>query len=460
MQNIIKTITQRYHYLAAKLFNHFSPKLQSLNPIHPFHLTFIHIHPMTSFLQQSKSTLTLLMGVIIGGIIGLLFGEQATVLEPLGELFLNLMFVIIVPLVFLSISAAIASMNHMARLGHIMRTVFFVFVSTALLAALIGYVGVSLYDPFQGLDAKIMLANLPPPPEANATSLGQLLVNTLTVSDFLKLFTKSSLLALIVFAVLLGLATAMAGEQGKPVAALLQSGNAVILKMIGLIMKVAPIGLGAYFAATVGHLGPQIVHGYVHAFVLYLILTVVYFFGANSLYAFIAGGRLGLTTFWGHVLTPAMTAIATSSSAACIPINLIAAKKMGVPDDIAKTVIPLGANTHKDGSVIGGIIKIAFLMALFQQDISQPTTMLAMIAVAFLVGAVMGAIPGGGSAAELMICAMFGFSPEMVGTIMIISTIIDIPATLLNSTGNTVCAMLVTRFVEGKDWLKRQMAES
>ena len=79
------------------------------------------------------------------------------------------------------------------------------------------------------------------------------------------------------------------------------------------------------------------------------------------------------------------------------------------------------------------------------------------IGVALLVGAVMGAIPSGGMTGELLICSVFGFSPQLAGTLMIISTIVDIPATLLNSTGNVVCAVLVTRLTDGKDWVKKQL---
>ncbi len=128
---------------------------------------------------------------------------------------------------------------------------------------------------------------------------------------------------------------------------------------------------------------------------------------------------------------------------------------MGVPLDIAETVIPLGANTHKDGSVIGGILKIVFLFSLFGKDMTSATSILSILGVAFLVGAVMGAIPGGGMIGEMLIITIYGFSPEVLPIIAVISTIIDAPATLLNSTGNTVTAMLVTRFTEGKDWIKK-----
>ncbi|RDX02205.1 dicarboxylate/amino acid:cation symporter [Listeria kieliensis] len=408
-------------------------------------------------LRNYAFTICLLSGIILGGIAGAIFGEATTVVKPIGDIFLNLMFVVIVPLVFLSVSSAIANMRQMARLGKIIGTIFIVFFSTAMIAGIVALIGVKLFNPLHNVDTSSLLANLPKVDAESGKGIGQVIVDTFTVPDFLDLFTKSNLLPLIIFSILFGLATTMSGEKGRPVADLLHSATEVVLKIVQVIMYAAPIGLGCYFAVTVGELGPQIISGYLNAFLLYLALTVVSFFGLNTLYAFIAGGKTGIRTFWKNVLTPAITAIATSSSAACIPVNLVATKKMGVPDDIAETVIPLGANTHKDGSVIGGMLKIAFLFTLFGKDMSSIGSILTMLGVAFLVGAVMGAIPSGGMTGELLICAVFGFPAELVATIMIISTIIDVPATLLNSTGNTVCAMLVARFVEGKNWLKKKL---
>ncbi|MBC1520314.1 dicarboxylate/amino acid:cation symporter [Listeria aquatica] len=408
-------------------------------------------------LRNYAFTICLLSGIILGAIAGVIFGEGTVIVKPIGDIFLNLMFVVIVPLVFLSVSSAIANMRQMARLGKIIGTIFIVFFSTAIIAAIVALIGVKLFNPLHNVDTSSLLANLPKVDATSGKGIGQVLVDTFTVSDFLDLFTKSNLLPLIIFSILFGLATTMSGEKGRPVADLLHSATEVVLKIVQIIMYAAPIGLGCYFAVTVGKLGPQIISGYLNAFLLYLALAFVCFFGLNTLYAFIAGGKAGIRTFWRNVLTPAITAIATSSSAACIPVNLVATKKMGVPDDIAETVIPLGANTHKDGSVIGGMLKIAFLFTLFGKDMSSFGSILAMLGVAFLVGAVMGAIPSGGMTGELLICAVFGFPAELVATIMIISTIIDVPATLLNSTGNTVCAMLVSRFVEGKNWLKKKI---
>jgi Na+/H+-dicarboxylate symporter len=410
-----------------------------------------------TILNNYKGTLFLLLAIVIGGIAGVVFGPKAAIVKPFGDLFLNLMFTIIVPLVFFSIASAIANMNGMKRLGKIMGSIFLVFILTATVSAIIGFTGTTIINPLEGTDTsmikQLMESTVVEQPTQDVTFLSQL-VNTFTVSDFPFLFSKSNMLQLIVFSLLFGLATAMMGERAKPVANLLTAGSSVIMKMVSIIMYYAPIGLGCYFAAIIGELGPQILEGYLRAFVLYIIITILYYFGFFTLYAFIAGGKDGINVFWKNAITPSITAIATCSSAACIPVNLDAVKKMGVPKDIAETIIPLGANTHKDGSVFGGVLKIVFLFSLFGRDMTSLSSIASIIAVSFLVGAVMGAIPGGGMIGEMLILSVFGLPPEVLPIIAVISTIIDAPATLLNSTGNTVCAMLVTRLVEGKNWLK------
>lgn len=406
--------------------------------------------------QQYKASVLLLGGLIIGGIAGVVFGEKATVVQPLGDLFLNLMFVMLVPLVFFSISSAIANMNGMKRLGKIMGSTFFIFFATALVAAVVGYIGVVLYNPIKGIDVDSVKALMGTPEASSTEDMGLLerIVNTLTVPDFHLLLSKSNMLQLIVFSILVGVSTSMANEAGKPVAKLLASGNAVMMKMVSVIMYYAPIGLGCYFASVIGTLGSKILGGYARSMILYVVIAVIYYLLFFSMYAFIAGGKAGLKIYWRNIAPPSITAIATCSSAASIPVNLEYAKKMGITPDIAETVIPLGANTHKDGSVIGGVIKIAFLFGIFGKEMTTPSAMVTVILGAFLVGAVMGAIPGGGMIAEMLIVNIFGFPLEAVPVIVIISTIIDMPATLINSSGNLASGMLVTRIVEGKNWLK------
>lgn len=412
---------------------------------------------MKSFLKNYRTPLILLFSILAGGITGAVLGPEAKVLEPLGQIFLNLIFTIIVPLVFFSITSAIAGMSSMKRLGRIMINIAAVFVITGMLSGILAIIGALLFNPTRGLDAaatKAILSQMGGKTGngSDSLTLAQRLVNTVTVGDFSDLLSKNNMLQIIIFSVLFGISTALAGEKAAPVKNILNSASAVMMKIVKLIMYYAPIGLGCYFASVVGQLGTQILQGYLKAFLLYLVLTVIIYFIFFSIYAYISAGITGFRTFWRNVLPPTLTALATCSSAASIPVNLEAARKIGVPEDIAETVIPLGANTHKDGSVVGGVLKIVFIFGLFGRPMNNVPVLLSVLAVGFLVGAVMGAIPGGGMIGEMLIISVYGFSPEILPILAVISTIIDAPATVLNSTGNTVCAMMISRLVDGKRW--------
>lgn len=425
-----------------------------------------------AFLKNYLSSLTIIIGIIIGGLVGYLLGPEGISLsifgqswqftsasfKPIGQIFLNMMFVTIVPLVFFSITSSITKTNQTARLKKILFSALFVFVGTATVMGIISYFGFLWYEPVKGFNLQELMELSGKAVEVQAVSLSDMFVRTLTAGDFLDLFRRNNLLALIIFSIFLGISIVLVGEKAKPIAALLESGMEVVLKLVKIIMYAAPVGLGCYFADIVGELGPRIVGAYAQVLLLYIIITIVAFFGLNTIYAWLAAGKAGVKAFWATALTPALTAIATTSSAACIPVNLIATKQMNVPNDIAETVIPLGANTHKDGSVMGGVFKILFLLTLLGISFDTPMMFLAVILVALLVGIVIGAIPSGGMTAEVLICTLFGVPVEYVGIILVISIIIDIPATLLNSTGNNVCAMLITRMVEGKNWILKKGA--
>jgi len=411
---------------------------------------------MKNLFKNYKSTIILLCCVLIGGIVGSIMGPKSSIFEPFGKLFINLMFMILVPLVFFSVSSAMANISGLKRLRTIMGSLILVLLGTSLIAAIVGTIAVIIFNPTNGLHLDMFKGLMKSAVETQSSeqvSFLNQIVNTFTVSDFVDLLSRKNMLQLVVFSILFGISVSHSGEKGKPLARLLEAGSVTMMKIVKIIMYYAPIGLGCYFASIVGQLGGQILNGYLNIFVLYIIISIIYYFGFFSLYSFIAGGKNAVVIFWKNVAVPSVTALATCSSAACIPVNLDAVKKMGVPTDIAEIVIPLGTNIHKDGSVFGGVIKVTFLIGLFGKDMTSISSILGIIAVSLLVGAVMGAIPSGGMIGEMLILSVYGFPPEVLPIIAIVTVILDAPATLLNATGNTVSSMLVTRLVEGKNWL-------
>lgn len=409
---------------------------------------------MAKKLKAYRFPLILLASIIIGSMIGLIFGEKASVIKPFGDLFLNLLFMIVVPLVFFSIASAVANMDSMKRLGKIMGSMLTVFIITGIIASIVMLVAVLIFPVGSGVDIPREVVE-----NTGMLSLSDQLVNTFTVPDFVNLFSRKHMLALIVFSVLLGIATGLTGEAGKPFARFLESGSEIFMKVIQLVMYYAPIGLGAYFAALIGTFGAELIGDYAQAFILYYPVAFLYFVIGFTLYAFIAGGKKGVVRFWKNILAPAATALGTGSSFATLPINLQAAKQIGVPKDIRETVLPLGATIHMDGSCLSAILKIAFVFGVFNMDFSGFGTFVTAIAVSLLSGIVMSGIPGGGFIGEMVIVTLYGLPIQALPMISAIGVVVDPPATMVNATGDTVASMLVTRQLEGKDWMENASLE-
>ncbi len=389
----------------------------------------------------------LISSILLGGIAGYWFDRQILILKPFGDIFLNLIFTAIVPLIFFSVSSAIAQVGSIKKLGKIAFSMTVIFIFTGIIAALFALVTVIFFPPGEGISLHLAM-----PEKAADINLSSQIVGIFTVSDFSKLLSHEHILALIVFSILVGLAVISSGEKGKVFASFLKSGEEIFMRVFSLIMYYAPIGFFAYFAVLVTELGPQLIESYVRIAIIYYVSSLIYFVLAFSWYAYLAAGTHGIKLFWSNIFLPMITSIATCSSAASIPANLSATSKMQVSPEIYETAIPLGSIIHKDGSVIGGVFKIAFLFGIFHMDFTGTTVLLTALGVSLLVGTVMGAIPSGGMLGELLILTVYGFPPSSLIAIAAISIIIDPLATMLNVTGNSVSNMLIARLVEGKKW--------
>lgn len=405
-----------------------------------------------SFLENYSSILLLLGGIMLGSIAGLLFGKDVEVIKPLGDIFLNLLFTAIIPLVFFTIAASIANLQKTEKLGKLFGIVLLVFLSTVIISAIVMVIGVLLFPLDQA--AFLVKSSLEMAHESTTDSP---FTKLLTVNDFYEILSRKNMLALIFFSFLMGFATLNAGEKGKDFARFLQSANEVMKQLLGIIMKGAPIGLGAYFAYQVGIFGPQLFGAYAKPLAVYYGTCAFYFIVFFTLYAYFSGGGLGVKVFWKNNITPSFTAIGTCSSIATIPANLEGATQMKIPAYIRNVVIPLGAPLHKDGSSMSSIVKIAVIFAIFGKDFTDPITILTAIGITIIVSVVEGGIPNGGYIGEILAITIYGFPMEQaLPAAMIIGTLVDPMATLLNANGDLISAMMVTRIVEGKKWLLGQ----
>ncbi|WP_016988629.1 dicarboxylate/amino acid:cation symporter [Flavobacterium sp. ACAM 123] len=402
-----------------------------------------------SLFKTYSSIIWLLCGITAGSILGLVFGNDVEVIKPLGDIFLNLLFTAIIPLIFFTIASSIASLEKSEKLGKLFVVVIGVFLSTVVISAVLMMIGVLLFPIHQDIIISII-----PLESMQSVSPGSQITELLTANDFYKLLSREKMLALIIFSFLIGFASLRSGEKGASFKSFLSSGDEVMKQLLHLIMKTAPIGLGAYFAYQVGIFGPQLFGAYAKPLGLYYGVCAFYFVVFFSLYAFIAGGRNGLKVFWSNNITPALTALGTCSSIATIPANLEATEKMHVPAHIRNIAIPLGAPLHKDGSSMSSIIKIAVIFAMFGKDFTDPHTLLIALGITIIVSVVEGGIPNGGYIGEILAITIYGFPMEQaLPAAMIVGTLVDPMATLLNANGDVVSAMLITRISEGKKWL-------
>lgn len=394
-------------------------------------------------------SILLIVFICIGFILGVVLKKESVVFKPFGDIFLNLLFTAIVPLVFFSIASTVAGMPNMRRLGKILSAMLFVFIGTGIIASFIMAVAVQLYPPAAGIMLDIHI-----PAELEKFKTSEQIVNAFAVPDFLDILSKKNMLALIIFSILMGLAASSIGEKARAFTTFLASANEVMMKVIHYIMYYAPIGLCAYFAYFIGVYGPELLGFYARAMTVYYPITLLYFFIAFTLYTYIAAGTTGVRMFWTNIIPPSLTALATASSVATIPANLEAANKTGVPRDISEVVIPIGATIHMEGSCLGAVLKIAFLFGIFHMDFSGAQTIVTAIGIAILCGTVVSGIPGGGVIGEILIISLYGFPPEAFPIITMIGTLVDPPATMVNAIGDNVSSMMVARILGGKNWIQ------
>lgn len=411
---------------------------------------------LKKIIKNYKSTIILLVSVIIGTICGLIFKEKTSIVKPLGDLFLNLLLVIIVPLIFFTITSSISKMSNKKRLSKIIINTFIIFLITSVIACLFALLTTSFIDLVNKKDTVLIQETFKN--NENVTPKLNILertVNVLSTNSFINLLSTDNLVALIIMSILLGLAINKAGTKGRKVADLFDSFSEVMYKLIEIIMYYAPIGLGCYFASLVGSIGSTIALGFLKTFIVFTITSILFMFIFYTLYAFIAGRKKGIKLFWKNILPVALTAVGTCSSAASVPINISCTKKIGVPNDIAETTVSLGTSFHKDGSCMGSVFKIMFLVNLFGTSLLTIGDFTKVLGIALLATLLVTAVPiGGGTISEMLILSMLNYNVAALPILTIIATIIDAPATLLNVIGDTASSMLVTKTVEKNNWLE------
>lgn len=398
---------------------------------------------MKEVFKNYSGIIFLLLGITVGSIIGIVAPGFVEYIKPLGDIFLNLLFVSVVPLVFFAVSNSIASLEQQSKFGRIIITMSFTFLLFILIAAIFTICMVYLF-PVSGISGSTEIVT----ETTNNDTWGNRIVSFFTVGEFTELFSRKNMLALLIFAFLTGFSARKTGEKGAVFRSFLASGYEVMKELLLLIMKIAPIGLGAYFAYQVATLGPQLFGFYAKPLGLYYIAGIIYFFVFFSLYAFMGDGYKGIRNFWTNAIYPTLTALSTCSSFATMPANLQAASKIGIPSQISNIVIPIGTTLHKNGSSMSSIIKIYVAFLIIGRDFFEPTNLLLALGITVFVSIVAGGIPNGGYIGEMLMISVYKLPQEAIPAVMIIGTLVDPLATVLNAVGQLVASMFVNRFIK------------
>ena len=399
--------------------------------------------------------LAILLGCMIAGaLVGWFAPDFGHGIAFLGTVFINMMFCIVVPLVFASIAGSVANMESKERAGKIMGTTIATFVITGAIAAVIMFVLMKLFPPVLTPWADITAEEI-----GEHATMTEMIVNFFTSSDFVGLLSRRAMLPLIVFSILFGFSVQMTGGKNSIVGKWLSGLSDVMMKFVQIITYYAPIAFFAIFADLVATYGSDVAAGYGRAMLIYYPLCFIYIFTAFPLFAWFGGGKGAVGIMFKHIARPAVVSLGTCSSVATIPTNLEEATETGINKDVAGMVMPLGATMHMDGSCFSCVLKIAFVLGALGQPFHWSMLPL-VVGVAVLSSVGMSGVPGGGYIGEYIIASIFFPAQiEVAFPILVaIGNLVDPPATMINSAGDYVVCYIVSRFNDGKDWLDRAIA--
>ena len=408
---------------------------------------------MKAFIINNSFIFLMLCGIIAGCVVGWVKPEWAANLEFLGTVFINMMFCVVVPMVFCSISSAIANMSNIKRAGKVIGTTVLTFLTTAAIAGVLMYIVCRIFPLVSG-QYTIVEGEV-----GDTLGLADMIVNFFTKPDFTELFSRRAILPLIVAAVLFGFGIQMNGGPGTRTAKLLEDLTGCIMKTVKLITYYAPIGFFGFFASLVATYGPELIGDYSRTLIVYYVMSFAYMFVFFPIYASFGGGKGAAKLMFSKLFRPAAVSFGTCSSVATIPTNMEVAQESGISKDISDIVLPLGATMHMDGSAMSAIVKVAFLFGIFGLDFSTGKAILAIV-VAVFSSVAMSGIPGGGGTGELVLCTIF--FPDQLAVAypfaLALGNLVDPPATMVNAAGDYVVSFIVARFVDGKDWLQKHLS--
>ena len=383
----------------------------------------------------------LLAAMVIGAILGMVFGPKVTAIKPFGTVFLNLLKMAALPLIIVNLIAGISSLQDPKIFGRVGIKIMIYYTFTTACAIVVGIFTAYILKPGAGfvLQGKYegAIEKIP--------SFGETIVGLLP-SNIFDALAKGRFDQIVIFSMFVGIAILFLKEDEK---VKLNKGfmllTSLFNKLVGFIMGYAPIGICALMACTVGQYGSQL-FGFLAKYLgaSYLSVVVMLMVYTTLLMLFTHKSPI---TFYKKAAPLIVTALGTSSSLACVPVSLGCADDLQVPRSVSSFTIPLGSQVNKDGN--GIMLAVSFLFAA--QAIGAPLTMpilLKAIFIALILTTGAGGVPGGGIVTIAIIIDAFGLPVEVVAIVAGIFALIDMVFTMMNCLGDLAGTYIVAHSEE------------
>ncbi|MDO9124017.1 MAG: dicarboxylate/amino acid:cation symporter, partial [Deltaproteobacteria bacterium] len=369
--------------------------------------------------EKDRVTDIHLIGFVVGAIFGLLFKGPSISISWIGDLFLRLLKMLIVPLVFFSLLTGVASISDSKKLGRVGIKIIIYYLATTTIAVIIGLIVAGIFNPAAGMKLAPVAGYKPP----TIPQLKDVLLNLFTTNPFQSL-SAGDILPVIVFALFLGISAVLAGEKGQPLIRLGESVAEAMYKLTTIVMAFAPIGVFSLIAATVAKQGPAVLLPFIN---LILVCYLAYFVHVALTYTSIVKflAKANPFKFFKAVSEASLMAFVTRSSNATLPVTMrVSEERIGLPRSIFSFTLPLGATINMDGTAIYQGVAALFIAAIYNVPLGFPQyLMIVLLATLGSIGT--AGVPGAGLIMLAMVLQGVGLPLEGLGLIAGIDVILD-----------------------------------
>ena len=382
------------------------------------------------------------IGLILGIAFGYFFPEYGKNLKPLGDAFIRMIKMIVVPLIFSSLVMGIAGTGDFKKLGRLGGKAILWFEFATTLALIVGLVVVNVLKP--GLGVVITNGNSDAIAEAAKKSINHIdmLVN-LIPTNIIDAMARQDMLQIIVFSCFFGVAAAAIGKNGRPVIDFATTVANVMFKFTHYVMLLAPIGIFGSIAYTVSTYGLEMLFP-LGKLILSLYLALIIFITLIIVIASIAV-RVNFFHLLRALKEPLILAFSTAASEAALPIAMDKLEKFGVPKHIVTFVLPLGYTFNLDGSTLYSALAVVFISQVYGMPFPIETQVLMLITLMLSTKGI-AAVPGASLIVIAGTAAAFGLPVEGIAIILGVDRILDMARTACNVTGNCIAAVVVARW--------------